>query len=222
MTRTLIFGGHGKIALLATPLLVEAGGTVTSVIRNPEHIPAVEAAGGTPLVADVEQLGTAELAALIADHDAVVWSAGAGGGNPARTRAVDHDAAVRSMEAAAQAGVQRYVMVSYFNSSLAHGISPDHSFYAYAEAKAQADEVLRASSLDWTVLGPSTLTLDPPSGRIDTTAASSEHVSRGNVALVIAATLADDSTIHRTIRFNDGNTPIEAAIAEAGAADGAR
>lgn len=212
MTSTLIFGGHGKIALLATPLL-RTEGLVTSVIRNPDHVAGVEAAGGTPRVADVEQLSVEEIADLVRGHDAIVWSAGAGGGNPARTRAVDLDAAVRSMAAAELAGVKRYVMVSYFRSSLSHGVDPENSFYAYAEAKAQADEALRASALDWTVLAPSTLTLDPPSGRIDTTAAESERVSRGNVALVIAATLADDSTIRRTIRFNDGETPIAEALA---------
>lgn len=212
MARIIIFGGHGKVALLATPVLVERGDEVTSVIRNPDHAAGVTELGGTPVVADVEQLDSAAIAQLIAGHDAVVWSAGAGGGDPARTRAVDHDAAIRTMQAAEQAGVRRFVMVSYFNSSPEHGIDPGHSFYAYAEAKAAADEFLRASGLDWTVLGPSTLTLDPASGRIDATASTSERVSRGNVALAIAASLVDDSTIGRTIRFNDGQFPIGEAI----------
>ena len=217
MGSTIIFGGHGKVALLATPILHEAGITVTSVIRNPEQRAGVEAAGGVPLVKDIEHLSTEELAEVIAGHDSVVWSAGAGGGNPARTMAVDRDAARRTMDAAEQAGVKRYVMVSYFGSSPDHGIDPDNSFYAYADAKAVADEYLRASGLDWTVLAPSTLTLESPTGSIDTTSATSETVSRGNVARVIAAVLADDRSIHRTIRFNDGDTPIADALDEIGA-----
>ncbi|TFI50643.1 NAD-dependent dehydratase, partial [Micrococcus endophyticus] len=43
MTRTVIIGGHGKVALLAAPLLAEAGHDVTSIIRNPEHAAEVEA-----------------------------------------------------------------------------------------------------------------------------------------------------------------------------------
>jgi hypothetical protein len=39
------------------------------------------------------------------------------------------------------------------------------------------------------------------------------EVSRADVALVIAATLADDSTIHRTIEFNNGDVPIAEALA---------
>lgn len=212
MARIILFGGHGKIALLTEPLLAERGDTVTAVIRNPDHAEDVRAAGADPLVADIEQLDTAELARLIEGHDAVVWSAGAGGGDPRRTRAVDHDAAVRTMDAAEQAGVRRYVMVSYFRSSPDHGVDPENSFHAYAEAKAAADEHLRASGLDWTVLGPSTLTLEKPSGRIDTAASESLSVSRSNVARVIAATLADDGTIRRTIRFNDGDIPVAEAL----------
>ena len=37
MTRTVIIGGHGKVALLAAPLLAEAGHDVVSIIRNPDH-----------------------------------------------------------------------------------------------------------------------------------------------------------------------------------------
>lgn len=213
MTRVIIIGGHGKVALLLAPILVEQGVEVSSVIRNADQSSAIEGLGAQAVVADVESLDTQALAQLIAGFDAVVWTAGAGGGNPTRTYAVDRDAAIRTIDAAAQAGTRRFVMVSYFNASPQHGISPEHSFFHYAEAKAAADVHLRESSLDWTILGPSGLTLEPATGRIDTAATESGTVSRGNVALTIAATLSDDSTIHRTIRFNDGDTSIAEAVA---------
>jgi uncharacterized protein YbjT (DUF2867 family) len=212
MSKIILFGGHGRVALLAEPLLTERGDTVTAVIRNPEHADEVRRTGAEPLVADIEQLDTAALAELISGHDAVVWSAGAGGGNPARTIAVDQDAAIRTMDAAAQAGAQRYVMVSYFGASPNHGIDPENSFYAYAEAKAAADAYLEGTELAWTILGPSSLTFENGTGRIDTAATESKTVSRENVARTIAATLADDSTIRRTLRFNDGDTSIADAI----------
>lgn len=212
MARILLIGGHGKVALLAAPLLTAAGHDVTSVIRNPEHADDVAATGAVPLVADVERLDIDRLAQLVRGHDAVVWSAGAGGGDPVRTYAVDRDAAIRSIDAAAAAGVSRYVMVSYFGAGPDHGVSPDHSFYAYAEAKAAADAHLRASGLEWTILAPSTLTLDAPTGRIDTGAAESGSVSRADVAAVIVATLDEPATAGRTIRFNTGDTPIAEAL----------
>ena len=212
MARIVIFGGHGKVALLLAPLLSARGDEVTAVIRNPDHADDVRSAGAQPVVFDVEQQDQAAIAELLSGHDAVVWSAGAGGGDAARTRAVDHDAAVRSMDAAADAGVRRYVMVSYFNASPDHGIPSDDPFHAYAEAKAAADEHLRASALDWTILGPSRLTLGEATGRIDVATEESGEVSRADVAQVIAETLVADSTIRRTVRFNFGATPIADAL----------
>lgn len=212
MARIIVFGGAGMVALLLEPLLLARGDSVTAVIRNTEQTEEVGALGATPLVADVEQLDTDALTEMIADHDAVVWSAGAGNGHPVRTRAVDRDAAIRTMDAAERAGVKRYIMVSYFGSSPNHGVDPEHPFFAYASAKSAADEYLRQTSLDWTVLGPSGLTVGDASGHIDVYSKKSGTVSRGNTAQVIVAALDDDATIRRTYRFNDGEVPIAEAL----------
>ena len=42
---------------------------------------------------------------------------------------------------------------------------------------------------------------------------TSGEVSRDNVAAVVAAAVADDRSIKRTIEFNDGETPIEQVVA---------
>lgn len=213
MSDILLIGGHGKVALRLAPLLVARGDTVTSVIRNPDQVADVEATGATALVLDIEHADVEALAGAVRGRDAIVWSAGAGGGSPQRTYGVDRDAAIRSMEAAQGAGVSRYVMVSYHGAGPDHGVPEDNPFYAYAQAKAAADAHLRASGLDWTVLGPGTLTLDEPTGRIDVGRfEDGAPVSRGNVALVVAAALADSGTIGRTIEFRDGDTPIAEAI----------
>ena len=212
MARVILIGGHGKVALQLARILTERGDEVSSVFRNPEHADDVTGTGARPVLADIERLGTDELAGLLAGHDAVVFSAGAGGGNPARTYAVDRDAAIRIIDAAAQAGARRFVMVSYFGAGPDHGVPQDDPFFAYAEAKAAADEHLRASDLDWTVLGPGRLTLEPATGRIVVGQGKGE-VSRADVALVAAAALSDDSTIGRTIEFNNGDVPIAEALA---------
>ncbi|MGB3485678.1 MAG: SDR family oxidoreductase [Mycobacterium sp.] len=210
MTRIAVIGGHGKVALHLARALSADGHQVTSVFRNPDHSEEVAATGAQPLVADIESLGTDLLADLLAGHDAVVFTAGAGGGDPARTYAVDRDAAIRVIDAATQAAVPRFVMVSYFGAGPDHGVPEDNSFFPYAQAKAAADTHLRASRLQWTILGPGRLTLEAATGRIALDVAG--EVSREDVALVAAATLADDSTIGRTIEFNSGDTPIAEAI----------
>lgn len=211
MARIVVIGGHGKVALQLTRILTERGDEVSSVFRNPEHADDVAGMGARPVVADIERLGTDELAELLAGHDAVVFSAGAGGGDPARTYAVDRDAAIRVIDAAARAGVKRFVMVSYFGAGPDHGVPQGNSFFPYAEAKAAADAHLRSSDLDWTVLGPGRLTLEPATGRI--AIGAGDAVSRADVAMVVAAALTDDSTIGRTIEFNNGDVPIAEALA---------
>jgi uncharacterized protein YbjT (DUF2867 family) len=213
MTRVVIIGGHGKIALHLSRILTGRGDEVTALIRNPAHAQDVEETGATAVVADVEGLDTDLIAELIRGHDAVVWSAGAGGGDPTRTYAVDRDAAIRSMDAAARAGVDRYVMVSYFGARADHGVPRDSSFFPYAEAKAAADDHLRGTSLAWTILGPSTLTLDAGTGRIEVgPGLESGTVPREDVARVAAAVLVRPATIGRFIGFNTGDTPIDDAL----------
>jgi nucleoside-diphosphate-sugar epimerase len=207
MSDIILFGGHGKVALLATRILTERGHRVTSVIRDPDQSDEVRAHGGEPRVADVQQQTLTDFAELVHGHDAVVWSAGAGGGSADRTWAIDRDAAVLSMQGAAKAGVDRYVMVSWAGSVLDHGVPQDADFFAYAQSKMIADAVLRDSGLRWTVVAPSTLTDDEATGSIGWDGSASQ-VPRGDVAHVVADALEDDGTVGRTFRFNEGSTPI--------------
>ncbi|KJQ55509.1 SDR family oxidoreductase [Microbacterium sp. SA39] len=215
MSRILVFGGHGRIALLLAPLLTERGDEVTGVIRNPDHAADVDAGGARALVADIETMDVDALAEIIRGHDAVVWSAGAGGGDPQRTYAVDRDAAQRSMDAAERAGVRRYVMVSWIGSTADHGVPEDDSFFAYADAKWAADEHLRGTELEGTILAPGTLTLDEPTGRVQLDPEGNGEVSRADVAAVIAASLAEPCTIGRTLRFGNGSAESSLPITEA-------
>ncbi|MCD2262026.1 SDR family oxidoreductase [Dietzia aurantiaca] len=209
-----IVGGHGKVALRAARILSEAGAEVYSVIRNPDHAEDVRAAGATPVVADVEKLDDDEFREVLRGSGSVVWSAGAGGGNPERTYAVDRDAAIRSMDACVAEGVERYVMVSYDGAGPDHGVPEDNSFFPYAEAKAAADAHLRETDLKWTILGPGALTDEPGGESIGVGDDKSEDrkTSRDVVADVIAAVLRRPDTIGRTIDFSDGDTPIGEAL----------
>ena len=216
MADIMIIGGHGKVALLLAPVLAARGDSATSMIRNPDHADDVRAAGAAPLVLDVETATREQLADALRGFDAVVWSAGAGGGNPERTYAVDRDAAIRCIGAAGDAGVNRFVTVSYLGAGSDHGVPADDSFFPYAEAKAAADTALRESTLDWTVLMPGRLTLDEPTGTIDPAAIRAANVpgtSRANVALVAAAALENPATIGKNVPFTDGSVPIEVALA---------
>ena len=212
-----IIGGHGKVALRAARILSAAGAEVYSVIRNPDHADDVREAGANPVVADVETLDVEGLREVLRGSGSVVFAAGAGGGSPDRTYAVDRDAAIRSIDAAAAEGVERYVMVSYDGAGPDHGVPEDDSFHPYAEAKAAADAHLRDSELDWTILGPGMLTDEPGGESIGVGGDKREDraTSRDVVAAVAAAVLRRPDTVRRTIEFSDGDTPIGEALTRA-------
>lgn len=219
--KIMIIGGHGKVALLAAPMLARGGHDVISVVRNPDQCDDVESTGAAAKVADVEHLDAPDLRELVRGCDAIVWSAGAGGGSPERTRAVDRDAAIRVIDAAVAEGVDRFVMVSYVGSGR-DDVPADNPFHTYATAKAEADNHLRRTALNWTILGPGGLTLDEPTGRIE----YGDHVvegktSRGNVAELVAGVVGRSDLAGVTVNFRDGNVAIwEAMESLARRADG--
>lgn len=222
--RVVILGGHGKVALLAAPKLTAAGFAVDSVIRNPDQAGDVEAAGAHPVVLDIETADTDALAEVFAGAAAIVFSAGAGGGSPERTKAVDLEAAKRAIDAAEQAGVKRFVMVSYATVGIdLDRVDPSNAFYPYVEAKHGADAYLRESPLDYTILGPGHLTLDPSPGAVviadergdidgRTPGEGQAETSRELVADVITYVIANDADVRETVNFYDGATPLAEAL----------
>ena len=182
-----------------------------SVIRNPEHTADVGATGATAVLSSVEEADTTTLTSLLSGTDAVVWSAGAGGGSAERTVAVDRDAAIRSMDAAQNARVGRYVMVSFSGAFAEHHVEEDNPFRAYQDAKIAADDHLRGTDLDWTILAPGTLT-DAPGHRTvnpDATFRDGDEASRELVAQVAGKVLEDTRASRRTLIFGSGDIPLD-------------
>ena len=211
MVKIAIAGGHGKIALRLTRLLVDAGDEVVSLIRNPDHDGDVREVGGEPVACDLEAASPADLAAAIEGADAVVFAAGAGpGSGEARKETMDHGGAAKLIEAAKAAGIGRYLMVSSV------GADPDaegDGFAVYLRAKGRADADLAASGLDFTIVRPGRLTDDPGSGRVELGEdVQRAEIPRDDVAAVLAACLREPGTIGRTFVVVSGETPVDEAV----------
>jgi uncharacterized protein YbjT (DUF2867 family) len=208
-----IAGGHGQIALRLAHLLSARGDTVRALIRNPDHAADVSTAGAQAVVCDLEA-PDADVAASIDGADAVVFAAGAGPGSGAeRKRTMDLGGAVKLIEAALQVQARRYVMVSAMgveDPQAAEGV-----FRAYLEAKAAADEALRASGLAYTIVRPGRLTDDPGSGLVATATqvARSAEIPRDDVAATLAAVLDEPGTAGLTFDLLAGDVPIAEAVA---------
>ncbi len=206
----LVAGGHGQIAQRLLRLLSERGHRGRGLIRNPDHAADLEALGAEPVLCDLEgddvrqHMGAAE---------AIVFAAGAGpGSGPERKRTVDLGGAVKLIEAARALGVARYVIVSSMGTEdVEHA---DEKMRPYLEAKRDADEALRQSGLDWTIVRPGRLTDAPGTGRVDAARALGRRgeITREDTALTLLETLELPSTIGVAFDVLEGPTPVAEAL----------
>lgn len=207
-----IAGGHGQIALRLAKQLTERGDDVRSLIRNPDHEADVSAAGGDPVVCDLEQADEQAVADAISGADAVVFAAGAGPGSGAQRKGtMDLGGAVKLIAAAKAAGIRRYVMVSSINADPDH--AGDDTFSVYLRAKGEADAELAASGLDYTIVRPGRLTNEPGTGRVKLgDGVGSGEIPRDDVAAVLAAVLHEPDTVGRTFELVLGDVPVDQAV----------
>jgi nucleoside-diphosphate-sugar epimerase len=217
MASVAVVGGHGKVARLLHPLLVQAGHTPVALDRNEAHRHELEALGAEVRLLDIEKTTSAEFARAFAGCRAVVFSAGAGAdGRVERKRTVDLEGSLKSIEACKAAGIKRFVQISAMAAydPIREDASP--VWRAYVEAKRAADEALRGSQLDWTILLPGWLTDDPGTRRVLVGSDVPEgDIPRADVAAVIAAVLEDDGTIGRQWELIQGGLVVVEAIAVA-------
>jgi uncharacterized protein YbjT (DUF2867 family) len=208
----LVVGGHGKVALRLLKILAGQGHQARGLIRDRGQAADLEAAGAVPVLGDLENDPTLE--PYVKGADAVVFAAGAGpGSGDARKRTVDLGGAVKLVDAAKATGVRRYLMVSSVGAQAPH--SAGGSMVAYLRAKAEADEYLRATTLDWTVVRPGGLTDEPGTGlvQVSTDLGGRGSVPRDDVAAVLAACLTTPATVGVTFELFAGDTPIPEALA---------
>jgi uncharacterized protein YbjT (DUF2867 family) len=207
----LVIGGHGKVGLRLLRLLAGDGHRGRGVIRKAEQASDLEAAGADAVLCDLERGD--DLRPHVGGADAIVFAAGAGpGSGPARKRTVDYGAAVTSMEVAGDLGVARFVIVSSIGAHDVAGAA--EAMRPYLQAKRDADDALRQSGLDWTIVKPGRLTDAPGSGRVQVSRrlGGRGDVPRDDVALVLLECLRAPNTIGVEFELFEGEVPAREAV----------
>jgi len=205
----VIAAGYGQIAMLLHPILTKHGHNVKGLIRKPEQSNDLMKAGAVPVVSDIEKED--DISEAVGNADAVVFAAGAGPGSGAdRKWTVDRDGAIKLIEAAKKNGIKRYVMISAMGLDTPRG---DEVFQVYQKAKAEADEALRRSGLDYTVIKPGRLTNESGTGKVDIARKLDRgEVPREDVARVIKAVIEDPRTIGKEFDLLSGENSIESEL----------
>ena len=212
--KVLVAGAHGKVARLLVRELVGRGHGVRGLIRKEDQVPDVESDGAEPVLCDLEgEEPGGRIGDAVEGCDAVVFAAGAGpGSGNARKETMDYGGAAKLIEACEERGVRRYIMLS--SMGIDDPESRDEAMRPYLRAKARADERLRESDLDHTIVRPGRLTDDPGTGRVDATESLGRYaeIPREDVALAMALTLELENTVGKTFELLSGETPVEDAL----------
>jgi nucleoside-diphosphate-sugar epimerase len=208
-----IAGGHGKVARRLARRLLERGDQVRGLIRNPDHADDLRADGSEPVVCDLEKSTVEEVASAVEGADAVVFAAGAGAGSGAERKwSMDRDGAIKLLDAARLAGVERYLMISSVGAEKPP--DDDDVFSIYLRAKAEADRALVASDRAWTIVRPGFLQDDPGDERVRIELEPiRDRISRDDVAAVLDAALHEPRSERRLFYVIDGDRPVEEALA---------
>ena len=141
----LVAGGTGHLGSELVPLLLRQGRQVRVLTRDPSRARSV--------VGEKVELAAGDVGDARSVRDAMrgvdsvvsaVTGFGPGGSGP---RLVDHEGNLNLIRAAEEAGVGHFVLLSM------HRAAPDHPL-ELLRMKHLAEEALRASRLDWTILRP--------------------------------------------------------------------
>ena len=206
-----IVGGHGQIAMLLYPILKERGHDIRGLIRNENQKSDLRDAGVVPVLCDVEE--QEDISETVGDADLVLFAAGAGPGSGAERKwTVDRDGAIKLMEAAKKKGIQRYIMISAMGAE--EPITHENEVFAtYLKAKAAADDALRKSGLDYTIVKPGRLTNDEGTGKVEVGSnVGHKEIPRQDVAHVLASAIEMPELNNSEFEVIGGQQPIDKAL----------
>jgi uncharacterized protein YbjT (DUF2867 family) len=220
----LMVGGTGRLGRAVVPLLVQAGYTVRIMARGDSQPWPETASDGVEFLRG--DLGSeTDCRKAVAGCSQVVFAASGFGIKDSNPRVVDRDGAIRLVRVAAAAGVRHTVMMSM------HGAAPDGPI-EFLRCKAAAEEAVRSSGMDWTVIRIGSLleqrleTMAAPlasKGKVLVFGSGSVPVTYSSVqdaAAVVVRALRDPALRNRVIEWGSetltGNEVAEALLNGAG------
>ncbi|MCA1022001.1 SDR family oxidoreductase [Halobacillus litoralis] len=212
--KVLVVGANGQVGKhLVQKIQSHHDIEAVAMIRKEEQASYFKDLGAETVLVDLED-NTEKIAEAFDDVDAVVFTAGSGPNTgPDKTVMIDLDGAVKTIEAAKQKGVNRYVMVSSFDTTREAIQGAPASFAPYVVAKHYADDWLRRTNLNYTIVHPGILTNEDGTGQVQAAETVERgEISREDVAGVLLAVLENESTIGKEFQVVGGSTSIKDAV----------
>lgn len=208
--RVLVIGANGKVGKLLINKLKDSEHVPVAMVRDTNQVPQFEEAGVDTVLGDLE----GDFTSAYYGVDAVIFAAGSGPHTgPDKTVLIDQEGAIKSIDLARRFGVQRYILLSSMGAD-----QPDagpEGMKHYLFAKHRADEHLRNSGLNYTIVRPGGLTNNPGTGKISLDEKLHEfgNISREDVAETLAYLLSVPRAENETFEILEGDTQLEEVLA---------
>lgn len=205
-----IAGANGQIGQHLLQELADSDHEARALVRHADQGPELQKLGATEtVIGDLEK----DCSEAMRGCDAVIFVAGSGPHTgPDKTVDVDQNGAIRLVDSARSMGIKRFIMVSSMGAG-----DPDsgpEKLHHYLQAKHNADEHLKSSGLNYTIIRPGQLTNDEGTGKVSV---SEKHeqvgkIPRQDVARVLLAALDADTTVNRVFEVVSGDVSIADAL----------
>jgi len=174
------------------------------MVRKQDQKDHFEKQGVSAVLADLEE----DLSQAVKNTDKVIFAAGSKGKNIID---VDQEGAKRLIDAAKAAGLEKFVMLS---SMGADNPVVGKDLEDYLRAKQNADNHLKASALNYSIVRPGALTDDDGTGKIELKEKLEKlgSISRADVAKTLVEVLDNKLKKNKVFEILAGDTHIEKAV----------
>lgn len=201
----LVAGANGTTGRIIVDLLKESNNyNPVAMVRKKEQKEDFEKNNVSAILADLEE----DVSHATDNMQKVIFAAGSGGKN---VIGVDQEGAKKLTDAAKNSGASKFVMLS---SMGADNPSVSDDLQDYLEAKQNADEHLKSSGIDYSIVRPGSLNNNKGSGKIKLDKKFDEmgEISRADVAKTLVEVLDDKVRHNEVFEILSGNTEIEKAV----------
>ncbi|KHE71616.1 SDR family oxidoreductase [Halobacillus sp. BBL2006] len=208
--KVLVIGANGKVGKHIVQKLMDSSHTPVAMVRDPDQVPHFEELGAQTVLGDLEK-GFEEAYYGV---EAVIFAAGSGPQTGAdKTLLIDQEGAIKAVDHAKHFGVQRFVMLSTVGADTPEK-GPD-GFRHYLYAKHRADEYLKQSGINYTIVRPGSLTNEPGTGKVKLEEHLSEHgeIPREDVAETLAHLLSEPGAENKSFDLISGTKPLDDVLA---------
>ncbi|ALS79958.1 SDR family oxidoreductase [Planococcus kocurii] len=205
----LVIGANGQVGRNVVKELSEANHQATAMVRKEDQIDKMKELGAANVVlGDLEK----DFSAAFEGVDAVIFAAGSGPKTGAdKTLTIDLWGSVKAAQYAQDNGVKRFVQLGSVGSD-----NPDaggEAMKPYLVAKRTADDLLKATNLDYTIVRPGALSDEDKSGKIEVSSngfssLEGRSIPRADVAKVLVDVLDRNNTYHKTFEVLQGEQPV--------------